>query len=279
MPSDTLTVLKVRSCPACKSTGLENFMDGQVVCCDCGLVINSEIKGNNYVRSTGGPYQAVSKRSTAIAYQYENDFSEWQKLLRVSDSTERNAALTLYYITKIVRKLQLPSSVLEKSVNIYRTLISKRSFKGMRLKAASAAIVYASCKIAKIPCSIREVAKTSNEDPRKVFRICSSITKNLEIPLTQCSISKLLHQICEVMNINELCRNISNDSIDVIGNTGIAQGKNPYSYAAAAIYISSILVGREKTQRELSEITHVTEASIRTRYKEMTRNLLFTISI
>jgi len=276
MADDTLTVLKIKSCPACNSTMLENFMNGQVVCCDCGLVIDSGIKGNNHVRSTR---PADGKRSTAIANQHENDFSEWQKLLKVSDSTERNAAIILYYITKIVRKLQLPFSVLEKSVNIYRTLINKRSFKGMRLKTVSAAIVYASCKIAEIPCGIREAASTSNEDPRKVFRIYSSIAEHLEVPPTQSNISKLLHQICEVMNVKELPRNIANKIIDVIGKTRITQGKNPYSYAAAAIYISSILVGRKKTQRELSKITHVTEASIRTRYKEMIRNLLFTISI
>jgi|GEM_PF-2391531 transcription initiation factor TFIIB len=279
MVDDTLTVFKVNSCPACNSTTLENFMNRQVVCCDCGLVIDSEIRGDNYVRSTDGSRQATGKRLTAVANQHENDFSEWQKLLKVSDSTERNAAIILYYITKIVRKLQLPFSILEKSVNIYRTLIDKCSFKGMRLRAASAAIVYASCKIAEIPCSIREVASILNEDSRKVFRIYSTIAEHLEVPPTQSNISKLLHQICEVINVKELPRNIANKIIDIIGKTRITQGKNPYSCVAAAIYISSILVGRKKTQRELSKITHVTEASIRTRYKEIIQNLLFTISI
>jgi len=277
--NDTLMVLKIKSCPACNSTMLEDFVNGQVVCRDCGLVINSEIKRNDHVRSTDISHQAAGKRSTAIAHQYENDFLEWQKLLRVSDSTERNAALTLYYITKIVRKLQLPFSVLEESINIYRTLICKRSFKGMRLKAASAAIVYASCKILGVPCSLREVAKVSDEDQSKVFHCYSFIVENLEIPQTQNCTEESLNRLCKTMKIDALTWDTARKLIKIIKQKMVTDGRNPYGYLAAVIYIASIITGKKRTQRELAEITRTTEATIRTRYKELIERIQLVMGV
>ncbi len=43
--------------------------------------------------------------------------------------------------------------------------------------------------------------------------------------------------------------------------------------AAAAIYISSILGGERRTQREVAEVAGVTEVTIRDRYKELAEKL------
>jgi len=280
MPNDTLLTLKIKSCPACNSTLLEIFMDGQALLCrDCGLVINSEIKGGNYVRSAEGSHQAASKCSTATAHHYENNFLEWQKILRVSDSTERNVALALYYITKIIRKLQLPLSVLDESINLYKVLISECGFRGKRLKAISAAIVYTACKNLGTPCSLKEIAKASEEKMQKVFHCYTFIVKNQKVPHVQIDISKLLDQTCKKMTMNELPWKIAREIMDTIKEINITRGKNPYGYIAAAIYLASLLAGERRTQREISEAAHVTEATIRTRYKEILQKLFLSVSI
>jgi len=38
---------------------------------------------------------------------------------------------------------------------------------------------------------------------------------------------------------------------------------------------ASVIIGERKTQREISEISRVTEATIRARYKESNKRLLF----
>ena len=49
----------------------------------------------------------------------------------------------------------------------------------------------------------------------------------------------------------------------------LTSGKGPMGVAASAIYIAAILTGERRTQREIAEITGVTEITIRNRYKEM----------
>ena len=98
----SLETLKSKTCPACNSTGLEYPIGGQIICRGCGL-INSEIEVKEYVRSEVP--QKPKKQVPNIPFT--DDFSRLQNLLRVSGSTERNAALTLYYITKLAEELYL----------------------------------------------------------------------------------------------------------------------------------------------------------------------------
>ncbi|MDO8055382.1 MAG: transcription initiation factor IIB, partial [Candidatus Hermodarchaeota archaeon] len=43
--------------------------------------------------------------------------------------------------------------------------------------------------------------------------------------------------------------------------------------AAASLYIASIQEGERRTQREIAEISRVTEVTVRNRYKELVREL------
>ncbi|MDO8056746.1 MAG: transcription initiation factor IIB, partial [Candidatus Hermodarchaeota archaeon] len=54
---------------------------------------------------------------------------------------------------------------------------------------------------------------------------------------------------------------------------GITAGKDPTGLAASALYISAIMEGERRTQREIAEVAHVTEVTVRNRYKELVREL------
>jgi len=60
---------------------------------------------------------------------------------------------------------------------------------------------------------------------------------------------------------------------------GLTAGKDPTGLAAASIYISAILEGERRTQREIAEIVHVTEVTVRNRYKELVRELQIKVEV
>jgi len=53
----------------------------------------------------------------------------------------------------------------------------------------------------------------------------------------------------------------------------LTSGKGPTGVAAAAIYIASVLVGEKRTQREIADLTGITEVTIRNRQKEIAEKL------
>ena len=56
------------------------------------------------------------------------------------------------------------------------------------------------------------------------------------------------------------------------GERELTSGRGPTGVAAAAIYISSILGGERRTQREVAEVAGVTEVTIRNRYRDSPRS-------
>jgi transcription initiation factor TFIIB len=54
---------------------------------------------------------------------------------------------------------------------------------------------------------------------------------------------------------------------------GITIGKNPGGIAGAALYIAGILEEDRRTQRKVARAAHVTEVTIRNRYKDLVRSL------
>lgn len=53
----------------------------------------------------------------------------------------------------------------------------------------------------------------------------------------------------------------------------LTTGKDPKGLAAAALYIVGTLEGERRTQRDISRVSHITEVTIRNRYKEIVRTL------
>ena len=67
--------------------------------------------------------------------------------------------------------------------------------------------------------------------------------------------------------------------IERASELGITGGKDPTGLAAAALYIAGILVGERRAQREIAEVAHVTEVTIRNRYKEIVRKLKMDLEV
>ena len=57
----------------------------------------------------------------------------------------------------------------------------------------------------------------------------------------------------------------------------LTYGKSPTGITAAALYIAGYQTNQIRTQREISEITNVTEVTIRNRYKGLLDSLDFEI--
>jgi transcription initiation factor TFIIB len=72
---------------------------------------------------------------------------------------------------------------------------------------------------------------------------------------------------------------IANKILAVASELKLTSGRGPKGIAAAATYTASVLVGEGMTQREIAEISQVTEVTIRNRYKEMIRRLLLVMSL
>ena len=275
-------------CDICGSSNLIKFLNGQIVCADCGFVItqaksvfnNGSNKGKRGSRQHK-PLSTRKENKTLLKTPFLDiaGVEELFKELQVSDSTERNIVLTLYNITRIVFALSLSEKVLLEATHIYRELAKKCSFKGKPIRALSSAIVYIASKKAGQPCGLREIAHAVNVPSKKVFKCCKFVLSHFNETASAVNIEAYVHRICMLLGLKNQTMEIVDKIMKKVCPSGYKNGKSLASLVSAAIYVASKLMEDSVTQREIAEKTRVTEATIRARYKEIVKKLIFVVSI
>ena len=74
----------------------------------------------------------------------------------------------------------------------------------------------------------------------------------------------------------KLSAETQSNSIEILEQAQKAEltsGRGPTGIAAAALYVSALLHGEKRTQREVADVAGVTEVTIRNRYKELLEEL------
>jgi transcription initiation factor TFIIB len=202
---------------------------------------------------------------------------KWQRRIRVSDATERNLAFALSEISKISNTLNLPKNILETASVIYRKAVKEHLIRGRSIQGVTSAALYVACRQCGLARTLEEIAQASNINKKEVGRSYRFLIKELNyfIPPVKPSqyITKFSNQLAMQGKVEEIGHKILSTARDL----KLTSGRGPTGIAAAASYISSVLTGERKTQREIAEIAQVTEVTIRNRYKELVDRIMFEI--
>jgi transcription initiation factor TFIIB len=168
--------------------------------------------------------------------------------------------------------------VKELAAMLYRKAIVKRLIRSRSIDALIAASVYAACRLRKIPKSLKEIARSSSMDWKKIGRHYRLLTRKLKlkmpIPSPKTYVPKLITQLDLPGVMQEKVLEILDDAK---AHGGLVTGRDPRGLAAGAIYIASIITDNRVTQREIARASGVTEVTVRNRYKDLVRNLEITL--
>jgi len=88
-------------------------------------------------------------------------------------------------------------------------------------------------------------------------------------------ISKFVNQLTLSGDTESIAMKILDQAVEL----RLTSGRGPAGIAAAATYIASLLTDERRTQGEIAKGAHVTEVTIRNRYKELTQKLNILIDI
>jgi len=199
--------------------------------------------------------------------------------VKIADATERNFALALKYITKIAIDLSVPRVVLEKAATVYKRIIEKNLLKGRSMKALAATAVYIGCKQCGVAVTAKRVANVSKISPGKITRSYRLVAKEINITLQPTGFSVYANDLASRLQISERTTALMEKLMEVLQHLRFLAGKDPTGIACAALYISSLLNGERKTQREIAAIGGVTEQTLRVRCREIEGSIIFNLCL
>lgn len=304
------SVIEDIHCPEC---GAQNIVKdparGEVICGDCGLVIEDRIidqgpewrayesKEISKKARTGSPGSLIihdKGLSTMIDWHDQDIFGKkinpkkraqiyrlrrWQIRSRVHSSLARNLSKAMNELDRLSSQIELPRDIKERAALIYRKAIKGGHIKGKKIGATVAASIYAACRLFKIPRTLEEItiyAKVSKKELARNYRFIVECL-NLRIPLMDAT--DYISRFSQELDLTPHTQHEAIRILDQAQTRDLTIGKDPKGLAAAALYIAGVLEGERRTQRDISRISHVTEVTIRNRYKEIVKILNLKIDL
>ena len=285
-------------CPACTNTKIVTDHDtGELFCANCGLVITDKVTDTNAEwRSfskdggadptrTGAPTSltmhdrglstiigAVNKDasgkplSTSMKSTIER-LRTWDSRSKVNASSDKNLRQALSELATLKDKLSLSDSVIEKAAYIYRKALEKGLVKGRSISALIASALYAACRDTETPRTLKDVADAGNIKKKDIARCYRLLHRELELKMPVVDPTQCVAKIASKLQISEKTKRYGIKVLREAQEHEESAGKDPMGLAAAALYLSCVKNGEDRTQRDIAEAANVTEVTIRNRYK------------
>lgn len=230
---------------------------------DKGLTTDIDWQNRDYAGS------AISHKNRSQMYRMR----KWQKRARVKGTKERNLQEALAKIQYICSKLELPKTVAERSAEIYRRALSEGLIRGRSIEITAGAAVFVANQQMLTARTVDDIAAVLKANSKDIGRSYRNLKRKLMIRTPPPSPMTYVSRFASELGLNNKSQNRTREIILLAVEKELTYGKSPSGITAAALYIAGYQCGQVRTQREISEVTNVTEVTIRNRYKGLLEHL------
>ena len=182
-------------------------------------------------------------------------------------------------LAKICSVLNVSNPVRQATVLLFKRLKKNGGFRGHNIKIVLCALIYITSRISKQYRTYEEISRIGyggEATPDYVKRISSMvflICDKLSITLPLTTPSTLIEPRALELKLSQTVINTATDLLNQAIEKKITMGKDPKGIVGAVLYIATKLCGERSTQKQIANTCHVTEVTIRNRYKEIARCL------
>ncbi|MBI2670822.1 transcription initiation factor IIB [Candidatus Woesearchaeota archaeon] len=289
----------IKKCPECGSINLLlNKEKGEVICKDCGLVVEEKMIDFSHEwrefdheqsakrRRAGAPMSytrydrglGTSVGQKADVYQLDTKerskffrLRKWQ--YRISTAIERNLKLALAELKRVSSYLKLPKSVEEESARIYTMAVQRGLVRGRSMESVVAGALYAACRRHEVPRTLDELSEASGIDKKEIGRTYRFITRELGIRILPSNPVDYIPRFASALKLSPETQSKAVEILEQAQEAELTSGRGPTGIAAASLYVAALANNEKRTQREVADVAGVTEVTIRNRYKELLKEL------
>ena len=281
------------NCPECGGSTTVSLERGETVCMQCGLVVNERGLDINHsgIRAyskhekdkkerTGSPMSILMPDiglSTVIdRSKIKNpDLRRAAKWNTHLSWEKRNMLMAITELKRIGGNLNFPERVKKSAVRLYKEVFKRQLLRGRSINGMVAACAYYACKDEKVPVTLQEIldeASISDNIVKKCYKI---LVRELNLKISHIDPVSLIPRYCADLSLGiEVEKEAMHVLQNFISKISIS-GKDPKGLCAGAIYLVSKLRNVKVSQKEISQIVGVTEVTLRSRYKELLKNVSF----
>lgn len=283
---------ETQACPDC---GEQKFYvakeKGEVICRECSYVIDDamidfgrerfldseDMEKNsrsgapfdptitNNLMTQVGSHADLSKLSGNVRYMVKRirKKNSW-----TSNSIENNLNRSLPQLKIACSYLKMPGSVEKEAARIYRRAVEIGLTKARSCEGVIVASVYIAARLFGFPCTIKDIAETTKLNKKAIGKYYKLVLRELSIKIEP---SNPVDYIAKYASLLDLPPKVQSKAVEIAEKAqqkDITSGVSPVTIAATSLYIACLMHGEKRTQKAVTDMTQITEVTLRTRCKD-----------
>jgi transcription initiation factor TFIIB len=278
-------------CPVCGGSIILIEQKGEIVCGQCGLIINE--RSIDYSRSgkraynnqeknnreqTGAPISILLPDiglSTVIDKEKINnpDLKRAAKWNTRITWQKRNLLIASTELKRISSNLNLPNYIREEAMRFYKEAFKRKLLRGRSINAMVAACLYLATKQKNIPRTLQEILEEASVSAKDVRRSISILARELNLKSQSTDPVALVPRYVSDLELDSDIEALTKKILTTYIDNFSISGKDPKGLCAGAIYLASRIKDLELTQQQIVNAIGITEVTLRSRYKELKNKL------
>ena len=291
-------------CPECGSLRhSRDYKRAEIICSECGLVIEDRIidqgpewrgfdNNQRMAREHTGPPRTNTIHDMGISAMIDprdydargsplkpqtrarmNRLRKWDRRAKISSSVDKNLSCALSDLDRMAGQLRLPRNIREAASAIYRRTVENGFTRGRSMESSAASAIYISCRQFGVPRTLEEMTKVTRYKKKEIGKNYRGIVRDLGIHLPPVNAIDYVPRFTSLLGLPETVGARAIGILRRVIDEGMGSGKGPAGTAAAAIYTACIQEEKNRTQRDISHVTGVTEVTVRNRYRDIAEYL------
>lgn len=284
------------SCPECGSTRFDQ-MSGEIYCLECGTVVDKdkidtsreyrafdaegtqkkERVGSSitYTRADKGMSTKIGESSelNKVSGKKRGQYYRMKRWDSRNSSRQDSLQEGLSIMDRLTFELRLPASVKEEAGRLYEKALEEDLVKGKSREATIASLIYLVARNQEVPRTQKEISGSISVPERKMNRTYRDLARELGLDIKPADPRNFIPRYRGNLGLSgetgAQARNIVTEALD----KGITSGRSPSSVAAAALYIGALLNDESMTQREVAEVSGITQTTVRNTYRLLSEEL------
>ncbi len=169
--------------------------------------------------------------------------------------------------------LDLEDDVMYDVQSMYEEVRMRGLTKYKQSEKVITALIYLVCRKRTIPLTLHKICDVLRTDYRSINKVYRYLLRKMNLRVPPTTPIEYVHKFGIEMRLPKDTIKRAEKIIDIVNRTGAISGKGPAGVAAASICLASEMEDLETSQKEIAEISGVTQVTIRNRYRELEESI------
>jgi len=278
-------------CPECGGKTIPIHEKGEIVCSQCGLVVNERIldishsgkraftKQEKERRETTGSPISILLPDMGLSTIIDKSSIKSPDLKRAAKWNsrmtwdKRNMLIATTKLKRIGSNLNLPDHVKKSAIRLYIEAFKKKLLRGRSINGMVAASLYFACRDKKIPRTLQEILDETSISAKNVRRCYRTLIREMNLKAPSTDPISLIPRFVAELGLDAEAEKATINLLHSFISKFSTSGKDPKGLCAGALYLVCKKKERRISQKEIAIVVGVTEVTLRSRYKEIIQKL------